>query len=172
MDVINLDGAQAASHSAPGVIMDNFGLPTISALCRASRLLDSKKARDRVSLIVGGGLQAPGDFLKAMALGADGVEIGSFVMFAVEHNQEFKVLPFEPPTQMLWHNMRYSNKFNQKEGAKYLANFLRACTEEMRMTVRALGKTALRDLSPDDLFAVNEEAAKIANIPILYQPQP
>ena len=172
VDVINLDGGQAASHSAPAVIMDNFALPTVAGLCRASRFLDSNKVRDRVSLIVGGGLESPGDFLKAIALGADGVEIGSIALFALEHNQEFKVLPFEPPPQMLWHQGKYKNKFNQKEGAKCLANFLRACTEEMRMATRALGKTALRDISIDDLFAFDELTAKIANIPILYQPQP
>lgn len=172
VDVINLNGGQAASHSAPAVIMDNLGLPTISALCRASRFLDSEKARDRVSLIVGGGLESPGDFLKAMALGADGVEIGTIAIFALEHNQLFKALPFEPPTQVLWYEGKYKNKFNHKEGAKHLANFLRACTEEMRMATRALGKTALRDVSTDDLFAVDEETAKIANIPLHYQSPP
>jgi hypothetical protein len=86
------------------------------------------------------------------------------------HNQEFKALPFEPPTQLLWYTGKYKHKFNPKDGAGHLANFLRASMEEMRMAARALGKTALRDLSGDDLFATDEQAAKVANIIMAYRP--
>ncbi len=172
VDVISLDGGQATSHSSPAAIHDNFTLPTVSGLCRASRFLDREKARHRISLLVGGGLETPGDFLKALALGADGVYIGIIACIAMLHNQEFKALPYEPPTQLLWNTGRYKNRFNHREGARHLANFLRACVEEMRMMTRGLGKTALRDVSADDLFAIDEESAKIANIPIHYQSSP
>ena len=171
-DVIDLDGGQAASHSAPATLMDNFGLSTISALCRASRWLDKENASHRVSLIVGGGLETPGDFLKALALGADGVSIGAVALMALVHNQEFKALPFESPIQLLWYGGRYKNRFNSKQGARYLANFLRACVEEMRLAARALGKTTLRDISADDLVATDELTAKIADIPLEYQSLP
>ncbi len=169
VDVIALDGAQAASHSAPAILMDNFGLPLAFALCRASRFLDRQNVRDRVSLLAGGGLESPGDFLKALALGADGVYIGTIALIAMTHTQVFKAVPLEPPTQLLWNTGKYKNKFNPKDGANHLANFLRACTEEMRISARALGKTALRDVSSDDLFATDEEAANIAGIPLGFQ---
>ncbi|CAA7603045.1 Glutamate synthase large subunit-like protein [Acididesulfobacillus acetoxydans] len=171
-DVITLDGGQATSHWSPECIHDNFSLPTVSALCRAARFLDKEKVRDRVSLLVEGGLETPGDFLKALALGADGVEIGFVALVALLHNQEFKALPYEPPAQLLWYTGRYKNKFNRKEGAKYLANYLRACVEEMRLMTRGVGKTALRDVSADDLFAIDEMSAKIANLPLHYQSSP
>ncbi|KLU59904.1 ferredoxin-dependent glutamate synthase 2 [Peptococcaceae bacterium CEB3] len=169
VDVISLDGGQATSHWSPAAIHDNFTLPSVSGLCRASRFLDKEKVRDRVSLLVGGGLETPGDFLKALALGADGVYIGFIALVALLHNQEFKALPYEPPTQLLWYTGKYKNKFNHKEGAKYLANYLRASAEEMRMMTRGVGKSALRDVSPEDLFAVDETSAKIANLPLHYQ---
>ncbi len=168
-DVLALDGGQAASHSAPVVIEDNFGIPTVAALCRASRWLDSQNARDRVSLIVGGGLSSPGDFLKAIALGADGVYIGSAALLAMTHTQIFKAVPFEPPTQLVYYTGKQKNKFNPKDGARHLANYLRACVEEMRLATKAIGKTALRDLSRDDLVAIDEQTAKIAGIPLFYQ---
>ena len=121
------------------------------------------------SLLISGGLDSPGDFLKALALGADGVYIGTVALMAMTHTQVFKALPFEPPTQLLWYNGKYKNRFNPKDGANHLANYLRACIEEMRMATRGLGKTALRDISPDDLFAIDEQTAKIANIPLGYQ---
>jgi glutamate synthase domain-containing protein 2 len=169
VDVIALDGAQAASHSSPAILMDNFGLPLAFALCRASRFLDREKARDRVSLLAGGGLESPGDFLKALALGADGIYIGTIALMAMDHTQIFKAVPLEPPTQLFWNTGKLKNKFNPKDGANHLANFLRSCTEEMRIAARALGKTALRDVSAADLFATDEEAANIAGIPPGFQ---
>ena len=172
VDVITLDGGQAASFSSPAIIQDNFGLPTVTALCRASRWLDRQNVRDCVSLLVGGGLNTPGDFLKAMALGADGVYIGTTAIIAAAHIQEFKAFPYEPPTQLLWYTGKDTSKFNAKKGAKHLANYLRACVEEMRLAARALGKTALRDVSPEDLFATDEKIARITNLPLDYQPMP
>ncbi len=101
MDVISLAGGQSANHSAPATIMDNFGLPTAYALCRASRWLDRERVRDRVSLLIGGGLESPGDFLKALALGADGVFIGTVALIAMTHDQEFKVLPYRTPNPVV-----------------------------------------------------------------------
>jgi len=169
VDVISLDGGQATSHWSPAAIHDNFTLPTIFGLCRAARFLDKERVRDRVSLLVGGGIETPGDMLKALALGANGVYIGFIALVAMLNKQEFKALPFEPPTQLLWYTGKYKNKFNPQKGAKYLANYMHACVEEMRMMTRGVGKTALRDVSRDDLFAISEEAAKMANIPLGYQ---
>ena len=172
VDAIFLDGAQSSSSNSPAMIQDNFGMPTIAALCRAARFLDSRKARDRVSLLVGGGLDSPGDYLKAMALGADGVYIGSAALYAMAHTQVFKTVPFGPPTELVYYTGRLKHKFNAKAGAKYLANYLRACVEEMRMAAKALGKTALRDVDAADLVATDEETAKITNLPLEYQSQP
>jgi len=36
----------------------------------------------------------------------------------------------------------------------------------MRIATRALGKTALRDVSAGDLFATDEEAANISGLPL------
>jgi glutamate synthase domain-containing protein 2 len=170
VDVISLAGGQSANHSAPATIMDNFGLPTAYALCRAARFLELQKVRDRVSLLIGGGLVSPGDFLKALALGADGVFIGTAALIAMLHDQEFKALPSDPPTQLLWYTGKLKNKFNPKDGARRLANFLRASAEEMRMAARAAGKTTLRDLSRNDLFATDEPGAKVGDIIMAYRP--
>ncbi len=39
VDVIVIDGAQAGTHSSPAILTDDFGLPTLSALCRAVQFL-------------------------------------------------------------------------------------------------------------------------------------
>lgn len=53
--------------------------------------------RDRVSLIAGGGLFNPGQFLKILALGADAVYIGTVALFALAHTQVLKHRGCRPP---------------------------------------------------------------------------
>lgn len=172
VDVIALDGAQAATKGSPPILQDDFGLPTMHALVRAADFLDSRDKRNRISLIVGGGLFTPGDFLKALALGADAVYIGSMALFAVSHGQVFKSMPWEPPTEVVLHGGRQADEFDIDEGADRLAKFLRGCAAEMAVALRAMGKTSLADVSKDDLMALDEETARVCGVPVSYARPP
>ncbi len=104
VDFVTLDGAQAATKGTPPILQDDVGLPTVIGLCRAVEYLEKRKKRDRVSLIVSGGIHTPGECLKALALGADAVALGSPLLFASSHTQgSQKVLPWEPPTELAFY---------------------------------------------------------------------
>lgn len=62
---------------------DHISVPTIPALARARRYLDEQGASGNVTLIITGGLRVPMDFVKAMALGADGVAISNSAMQSI-----------------------------------------------------------------------------------------
>lgn len=164
VDVLVLDGAQGGTHGSPAILVDDFGLPTLAALCRAHHYLTSSNIRDKVDLIISGGIRTPGDVLKALALGADAVYMGSAVLFATSHTQSTKPFPFSPPTQLAWANGRYSDAFDMEQGAKSLANFLTSCAEEIALGIRALGKKSVDDLSPDDLVAWDPEVSRITSV--------
>ena len=164
-DVITIDGSPGGSGGSLPILEDDFCLPTLFALCRASRFLEKQGVKDQVDLIISGGLKTPGDYLKALALGADAVAIGSIALFAVSHTQVLEALPFEPPTQVVYQNGQYKDKFDVDKGAKHLANYLTSCTEEMKEAARALGKTAISQISKEDLFALDEKTAEIAGVP-------
>lgn len=170
-DVITVDGAESGSHGSPPILEDDFGLPTLYALCRARRALDRLDPRHGVSLVISGGLSSPGDYLKALALGADAVAIGTMALFAVSHSQITKALPFEPPTQVVWYRGKQSKRFDSEQGARDLANYLRSCTREMADGVRALGKTSLADVCRDDLVALDDLTAKITGLPLAWLPR-
>lgn len=169
IDVIVLDGAQAATKGSPTIIQDDFGLPTLHGLLRAVAYLEKVKKRERVSLVVSGGLRTPGDFLKMVALGADAVYIGTMALFAVAHGQVFKSLPWEPPTQLVFYGGKQADEFDVDEGADRMARFLRGSAEEMAVALRALGKTSLGDLSRDDLMALDEHTAQVCSVPVSYR---
>ncbi|MDX1455921.1 MAG: glutamate synthase-related protein, partial [Gammaproteobacteria bacterium] len=82
-DYIILDGRGGATGAAPEIFRDHISVPTIPALARARRYLDEQKASGRVTLIITGGLRMPMDFVKAMALGADGVALANSAIQAV-----------------------------------------------------------------------------------------
>lgn len=167
VDVVTVDGGQGASRESIPALLDDFGLPTIAAVRRTHDFLVSQRVRDRVSVIISGGLRTPGDFLKALALGADAVAIGTMALFAVTHTQILKALPFEPPTQLAYDSGSLRYKFDSEKGALYPANFPASCVDEMKECARALGKTALNQVSRQDMYALEERTAKIAGVPFL-----
>nr|WP_044477004.1 FMN-binding glutamate synthase family protein [Oceanobacillus massiliensis] len=170
VDVIAVDGGQAATHGAPPILADDFGIPTLHAVIRASNHLKKRKMKGKISLIVSGGLFTPGEFLKVLALGADAVYIGSAILFSVAHSQSLKPLPFEPPTQVVWNEGKFNNQFEREKGIESATKFFSASMEEMKVGIRALGKRSLKELSKTDLISYDELTSKMAGVPFSFKP--
>lgn len=163
--IIALDGAEGGTHGAPPAVADDFGLPTIHGLCRVVRYLDRVGARDEVQLIASGGLRTPGEALKALALGADAVYMGSAAMMSVTHALVSKSVPFEPVTQLVWVGGQRTHMLDPEEGGKTLANFLKSAAGEMQEALRALGMCSIAELSPDVLIARDPATAEVTGLP-------
>ncbi|MFY9526877.1 MAG: FMN-binding glutamate synthase family protein [Limnochordia bacterium] len=168
VDFLVLDGAQGATYGAPPILADDFGLPTFVGLCRATHYLANHNRTGRVSLIVSGGFTSPGQCLKAIALGADAVALGTMALYAASHTQTLKAIPWEPPTQVAFARSKYAKQFNWKKGAETLNRYLQSCTEEIKEGVRALGKHSLQEVSRRDLVALDEVTSQIAQVPLAY----
>ncbi len=168
-DFISIDGAQAGSHGAPAMLQDDFGLPTVIALDRAVKYLISRGARDKMSVIIGGGLSTPGEFLKCLAMGADACYIGTAALFAVTHSSVSKALPWEPVTQLVWQEGNLKDQLDVPMAVQNLANYLKSCVLEMTLGVRALGKTAINHVNREDLCALTREISEITGIQLAYE---
>jgi len=170
IDYISIDGGQAATHAGAPILADDFGIPTLHAVVRARNHLRKRRMTGKVSLIVSGGLLIPGHFLKVLALGADAVYLGSAILFSVAHDQVTTALPYEPPTQVVWNEGKFSHQFDIDAGAKSAENFLKSSAEEMKIALRAMGKRSLKELSKKDLVSYDEITAKIIDIPYTFYP--
>ncbi len=170
VDVIAVDGAQAATHGAPPILSDDFGIPTLHAVVRASNHLEKRKVKGKISLIVSGGLFTPGEFLKVLALGADAVYVGSAMLFSVAHKQTLNALPFEPPTQVVWNEGKFSHSFKKENGVKAATKFLTASIEEMKVAIRAMGKRSLGEVVKSDLVSYDETVSKMVGVPFSFHP--
>lgn len=164
VDFITIDGGQGGTHSSPPILQDDFGIPTLHALIRANNHLQKRKVKDKVSLIVSGGLITPSDFLKVLTLGADAIYIGSTMLFSVNHTQTLNALPFEPPSEVIWSTGSKNKTFDVEQGATFGYNYLQSCKEEMEIAIRALGKTHLKQLTIDDLVTYDKTLAMMSDI--------
>ncbi len=169
VDFIAIEGAEAATKGSSPILQDDFGIPTIYAVDRTVNHLIKRKVKDKISIIACGKLRTPGDFLKALALGADACYIGSIALFAMSHDQVLKPLPFEPPTQLVWYKGKMAAKFNSNLAAQNLAKFLNSCTKEISQGVKALGKQSIHEVNKGDLMSLDEVIAKALNIPMVYE---
>ncbi len=172
VDFIVVDGAEGGTHGASPTLEDDTGLPTMHALVRTVRYLEKAGKRDRVSVIAAGGLRTPGQFLKAMALGADAVYVGTAAVMAMIGTEAGKLMPFEPPTQLALHQARLKDRLDVDRAATRVANFINACTREMALAAQAMGKTALSQLRPSDMVALDPQTAAIAGVELAYRPVP
>ncbi|QDR82333.1 FMN-binding glutamate synthase family protein [Sporomusa termitida] len=163
-DYIVVDGSEGGTSASNPTLQDNVGLPTFHTLVRTVDWLEDNHLRDRFSVIAAGGLTTPGHFLKALALGADAVYIGTIALMAAMQAQVVKALPQTPPSQLALYSGRITDKLDVDKAARHLANFLNSCTVEMQLAAQAVGKQALKDLERTDLVTVERDLAEFAGI--------
>ncbi len=163
-DVIILCGAQGGTNGASPIMEDDFGLPSLQALIRAERFLREQGVRRDISLIADGGYFTPGQCLKAIALGADAIYLGTVPMYALVHGQIDKVMPWEPPTRLVDYNSRLNNRLDVKKAVSSVTNVLQSMVLEMQEGVRGLGKSSLADVGPNDLVALDAWTAEVTGV--------
>ncbi|PRX30981.1 glutamate synthase domain-containing protein 2 [Orenia metallireducens] len=164
IDFVVVDGAEGGTHGGPTTLEDDVGLPTLFALSRTVRFLERVEVKDRVSVIASGGLTTPGHFLKAMALGADAIYIGSIALMALLQAQMAKALPYEPAPQIPLYLGKFKEDLDIEEGAQHLAKFLKSCIEEMKLTMYSLGKSDLAQLDRSDLVVVDKNLSDVLGV--------
>jgi glutamate synthase domain-containing protein 2/NAD-dependent dihydropyrimidine dehydrogenase PreA subunit len=82
--VIHLDGSYGGTGAAPEIAKKNIAMPIDYAINKTHRFLVDEGIREHIVLIASGGLRTAHDIFKAIALGADGVVIGTAEVVALE----------------------------------------------------------------------------------------
>lgn len=163
-DYIILDGRGGATGAAPAMFRDHISVPTIPALARARRYLDEQGASGRVTLIITGGLRVPIDFVKALALGADGVAIANSAMQAIGCVAARICNTNNCPAGIATQKADLRQRLNIEKSAKQLQNFFIASTQLMQVMARACGHDSLHKFNKDDLATWHREMALLSGV--------
>jgi len=163
-DYIILDGRGGGTGAAPEMFRNNISVPTIPALARARRYLDKQGASGRVTLIITGGLRVPIDFVKAMALGADGIAISNSAMQAIGCVAARMCNTNNCPAGIATQKEDLRQKLNIEKSSKQLHNFFGASVELMQVMARACGHNELSKLNNNDLATWHREMALLSGV--------
>ncbi len=81
--IVHLDGSYGGTGAAPNIAKKNIAMPIEYGISRVHRFLVAEGIREAVTVIASGGVRTPADVAKAIALGADGVVIGTAELVAL-----------------------------------------------------------------------------------------
>ena len=163
VDYIILDGRGGGTGAAPLIFRDNISVPTIPALARARRHLDSGGAEE-ITLIATGGLRTPADFAKAMALGADGVAISNAALQAIGCLGMRACDTDNCPVGIATQREELRERLIVNPAAERLARFLDASIGLMTVLARACGHHHLSEFNKDDLTTFNRDMAYLTGV--------
>jgi glutamate synthase domain-containing protein 2 len=82
-DAVVIDGLKGGTGAAPTMFRDYIGIPIELAISAVDKRLREEGIRHRASIIASGGIRNSADVVKAIALGADAVYIGTAALIAV-----------------------------------------------------------------------------------------
>ncbi|MDX1370813.1 FMN-binding glutamate synthase family protein, partial [Pseudomonas sp.] len=164
-DYIILDGRGGGTGAAPLLFRDHISVPTIPALARARHHLDRTGAGRDVTLIITGGLRVPTDFIKAMALGADGIALANSAMQAIGCIGARICNSNNCPAGIATQKPELRARLDIERSARQLNNFLVASVELMKVMARACGHTHLNQFNRDDLATLDWSMARLSGIP-------
>jgi len=161
-DYIILDGRGGGTGAAPEMFRNHISVPTIPALARARSYLDEQGASGRVTLIVTGGLRVPIDFVKALALGADGIALSNSAMQAIGCVAARMCNTNNCPAGIATQKEELRKKLNIEQSSIQLGNFFGASVELMQVMARACGHDDLGKFNKNDLATWHREMALLS----------
>ena len=163
-DYIILDGRGGGTGAAPNVFKKNISVPTMVALARARRHLDQAGRRD-VTLIITGGLRTESDFVKALALGADGIAIANSAMQAIGCLGMRACHSNNCPVGIATQRKDLRARLIVAQSARRLQAYLESTVHLMQVLARACGHDHLSKFNLDDLTTWNRDVACLTGVP-------
>jgi glutamate synthase domain-containing protein 2 len=166
--IIHLDGSYGGTGAAPDIAKKNIAMPIEYAVPKVHKFLAAEGIRDKVTLIASGGVRSAYDVLKAIALGADGVVIGTVELVALgcvrcsccESGRGCPrgIASTDPELMML---------MNLEWATQRIVNLYSAWREQIVDALARMGMKSIRELRgrSDLLCYVDEEPVPAASVP-------
>ena len=167
-DFVELDGMQGSTGAGSAEVIDNVGIPTLPAIIEAIEALEEIDARDKIQLVLMGGLRDGVDAVKALCLGADAVAFGTSVIVAGGCISCMQCHIGQCVTGIATQDPEHEKRYQPEVEASNIHRFLESVRWQIAAITQGLGYDDVTRLSRDDLVAFTPEAADITGLP--YEP--
>lgn len=138
-DIIAIDGFRGGTGAAPACIRNNVGIPIELALASVDERLRDEGIRNRVSLVAAGSIRCSADVVRAIALGADAVYIGTAALVAMGCHLCRSCHSGRCNWGIATQIPSLVGRLDPKEGADHLVNMLTAWGNEIKELMGGMG---------------------------------
>lgn len=145
-DIVVLDGLRGGTGAAPKIIRDNVGIPIELALAQVDERLRKEGIRNQASVVVAGGFRSSSDVIKAIALGADAVYLGTAAFVAIGCTICQKCYTGKCAWGITSNLPQLSKRLNPDIAAERLMNLLRAWSREIKEMLGGMGINSIESL--------------------------
>jgi glutamate synthase domain-containing protein 2 len=145
-DYVAIDGIRGGTGAAPLVIRDNVGIPIELAIAVVDQRLREEGIRNQASIIAAGGIRCSADIIKAIALGADAVYIGTSALVALGCSLCQKCYTGKCNWGIATQDPYLTKRLNPEIGKRRLVNLLRAWSLEIKEMLGGMGINAIESL--------------------------
>ncbi len=167
-DIIAIDGFRGGTGAAPTRIRDNIGIPVELALAAVDERLRQEGIRGDVSIVVGGSIRSSADVVKAIALGADAVYIGTAALLALGCHLCRTCQSGRCNWGIATQNPELVRRLDPEEGAARLVNLVTAWTHEIKEMMGGMGINSIETLNGNRLMlrgvGLNDRELKVLGI--------
>ena len=168
-DFVELDGMQGSTGAASTEVLEYVGIPTLPAIIEAIEALEEIGARDRIQIVLMGGLRDGIDAVKALCLGADATGFGTSTIVAGGCIACMQCHVGQCVTGIATQDPEHEKRYKPDVEAQNIHRFFESVRFQIAAITQALGYADVRDLKRDDLVAVTAEAAEMTGLP--YEPE-
>jgi len=167
-DIIAIDGFRGGTGAAPTRIRDHVGIPIELALAGVDKRLRDEGVRNNVSLVVGGSIRSSADVVKAIALGADCVYIGTAALLALGCHLCRSCQTGKCNWGIATQREDLVKRLNPNIGYKRLVNLMTAWQHEIKEMMGGMGINSIEALKGNRLMlrgvGLNEKELEILGI--------
>ena len=145
--IVHIDGGYGGTGAAPDIAKKNIAMPIEYAIPKVHNFLVAEGARENVTLIASGGIRNPYDVAKSIALGADGVVVGTMEMVALGCVRCGRCSAGRGcPRCIATTDKKLAKKMELEWGAQRLINTYNAWRNEIVRILQRLGIKSIADL--------------------------